>query len=362
MQSRVTGVSMQDTVVAGIAMWSLWQPERGVNFNSWLVTGDGGAFVVDPLEPDDDTVFERCRSAGVRAVVVTNRDHERAANRFARELGVPIIAPAADAAQLGVTVDRAVGDGDDIFGWRVLVLDGYKTPGEMVLYSRERRAAISGDAFWGAPAGALRLMPDEKLADPVRAILSARRVRALPIEHLLVGDGMPIFGNAVPALTAMIAARAADAPVEVVNVSDLLWRADLGDPAPFTAEMAEIGLLIGAQRLGVAAGRIGPGQSYAPLHWHTREEELFIVWEGHPTLRTPAASRRLKPGDCIVFVTDPGGAHRLSNETDAPCTVVMIANLDAGDVCFYPDSNKFVVETTGTLVRATPLLDYFDGE
>jgi uncharacterized cupin superfamily protein len=342
-------------------MWWRWQADRGVNFNSWLVAGDAGSFVVDPLEPDDDEVLVRCRAAGARAVVVTNRDHERAAGRFARELGIPVVAPAADAAQLTVPIDRTVVDGDEIFGWRVLVLDGYKTPGEMVLYSRKLRAAISGDAFWGAPAGALRLMPDEKLTDPARAVLSARRVRALPIEHLLVGDGAPIFGDAQRALSALIAARAADAPVDIVNVAELTWDCPEG-PKPFTGQMAEIGLLLGARRLGAALGRLAPGESYCPLHWHTREEELFIVWEGHPTLRTPAATRRLKPGDCIVFVTEPRGAHRLSNETDAPSTFVMIANLDAGDVCFYPDSNKFVVEATDTLVRATPQLDYFDGE
>jgi uncharacterized cupin superfamily protein len=86
------------------------------------------------------------------------------------------------------------------------------------------------------------------------------------------------------------------------------------------------------------------------------------VWEGHPTLRTPAATRQLRPGDCVLFPTDPFGAHRLSNETSASCTVLMISNLDQGDVCFYPDSDKLAVEATGTLVRTTPQLDYYAGE
>ncbi len=343
-------------------MWWRWQPDRGVNFNSWLVRDAAGSFVVDPLEPDDDSVLAACRAAGVAAVVITNRDHQRAAAHFAHELGVSIVAPAADAAQLDVAVDRTVVDGDVIFGWRVLVLDGYKTPGEMVLFSPDRRAAISGDAFWGAPAGALSLMPDAKLADPARAVLSARRVRALPIDHLLVGDGMPVFGQAQRALSAMIASRAATAPVQVLNLADLTWQEYLDDPAPFGGEMGEIGLILGAEKLGAAAGRLQPGQSYCPLHWHTREEELFIVWAGYPTLRTPAATHRLRPGDCVVFVTEPRGAHRISNDTDDPCTIVMIANLDPGDTCFYPDSKKFVVEATGTLVRAEPQLEYYDGE
>ena len=343
-------------------MWWRWQPDRGVNFNSWLVQGPAGAFIVDPLEPDDAAVFERCRTAGVATIVITNRDHERAAGRFAAELGARIVAPVADAPMLGVHVDRTVGDGDDVLGWRVIGLDGYKTPGESVLYSAERRTAISGDAFWGTPAGSLRLMPDEKLGDPARALLSARRVRALEIDHLLVGDGMPIFGAARAALGALIDARAAEAAVDTLNLAELTWQTDPRDPLPFNAESAEIGLLLGAEKLGVAACRLAPGQSYCPLHWHTREEELFVVWSGTPTLRTPAATRRLKPGDCVIFQAAPGGAHRLSNETEAPCVVLMVANNDIGDACFYPDSKKFVMSATGTLVRAEPQLDYYDGE
>lgn len=352
---------MQPTVVGGISMWSRWQADRSLYFNSWLVTGPGGAFAVDPLEPEDDVPIARCREAGVRAVVVTNRDHQRAAERFARELGVGVIAAEPDAASLSIPVERAVRDGDDCFGWRVIVLDGFKTPGEMVLYSSHLRAAIAGDAFWGAPAGALRLMPDDKLGDPVRALLSARRVRALEFDHLLVGDGVPVFGGARAALGAMLDARAAHAPVHRVNLDELAFTDRSQRPA-FTAAAAEIGRLIGAERLGYAAVRLAPGQSWCPYHWHTREEELFVVWDGTPTLRTPAGTTELRRGDCIAFLTSERGAHRLSNESGAPCTVLMIANTDAGDVCFYPDSQKLLVERTGHLVRSLPALTYDDGE
>ncbi|GAC1585467.1 MAG: hypothetical protein NVS3B28_08210 [Candidatus Velthaea sp.] len=345
-------------------MWSRWQPDRGVDFNSWLVEGPAGAFVVDPLEPPDASVLARCREANVRAIVITNRDHERAAAMFARELGAAVIASEADAPQLTLAVDRTVAGGDDIFGWTVIALEGFKTPGEMVLHSAERHAAISGDAFWGAPAGALRLMPDEKLADPARALLSARRVRALRLDHLLVGDGLPVFGNAHAGFGAMLDARAGDAAIGTVNIDgdEVPWRRYPGDPAPFRGALAEIGLLLGAERLGIALGRLDPGESYCPLHWHTREEEFFVVWDGTPTLRTPAATRQMRRGDCALFQTNPSGAHRLSNESSQSCTILMIANVDAGDACYYPDSKKVLIETTGKLVRSEPEVGYFEGE
>jgi uncharacterized cupin superfamily protein len=79
-------------------------------------------------------------------------------------------------------------------------------------------------------------------------------------------------------------------------------------------------------------------------------------------LRTPRGTFDLRAGDLIAFRTEPGGAHRLENHADEDAVVLIIANTDPGDVCYYPDSRKFVVEATGTLVREVPQLDYYDGE
>ena len=146
-----------------------------------------------------------------------------------------------------------------------------------------------------------------------------------------------------------------------VNLDELEFVPDDG-PAPYNAAAAEVGRSIGAQRLGYALGVLERGQVYCSNHWHTQEEEVFVVWSGTPTLRTPQGEFTLRPGDVVAFPTGERGAHRISNESDAPCLVLMFANIDAGDVCHYPDSRKLLVETTGTLVRSEPALDYFDGE
>jgi uncharacterized cupin superfamily protein len=243
----------------------------------------------------------------------------------------------------------------------VLGLEGFKTPGEIALYDKARRAAIVGDALWGAPAGALTLMPDAKLADPVRAALSARTLRAYSVDHLLVGDGACIFGSAHQAIGAMLDARDGVA-VNRVNFDELQFIDYPNDPAPFTAEAAEVGRLIGAEKLAYLAARLKRGDHFCPYHWHTAEEELFVVMSGTPTLRTPHGTFALRPGDVIAFQTNPGGAHRIWNDVDEVAVVLMIANSDRHDVCYYPDSRKFVVEKTDTLVRDHPQLDYFDGE
>ncbi len=352
---------MRSTVVPGVWSWSRWQPDRAMDFNGFFVESEGGNFVVDPVEPDE-TTLAALRDRGVATIVITNRDHERASAMLARELGASTLASALDAQLLEMTVDATVVPGDRVHGWRVLGLDGFKTAGEIALYDRARRAAIVGDAIWGTPAGALTLMPDAKLADPVKAALSARVLRMFWIDHLLVGDGASVFGNAQAAIGAMLDARS-DAFVDRVNLlDDVTYVSYESEPAPFNADAFDVGRYIGAEKLGYQLARLHKGQAFCPLHWHTREEELFVVLSGRPTLRTPRGTQQLRPGDCIAFRTEPNAAHRLENHADEPAVVLLVANTDKGDVCYYPDSKKFVVDQTDTLVRDHPQLDYYDGE
>ncbi len=349
---------MRQTVVSGVWSWSRWQPDRGLDFNAFFIETSEGNLVVDPLEPDDETLAELI-SRGVAAVVVTNRDHERATASVAQATGAQVIASSLDAPLLAHAVGRTVEPGDVVHGWRVLGFDGLKTAGEIALVDRARKAAIVGDSLWGKPAGALTIMP--KVADPDRAALSLRALRAAHVEHLLVGDGACIFGNAYEVIGAALGARDGVLAGRV-NLDEVAYMQFAADPPPYGGAMAELGWLLGARRLSYAAGRLRRGEHYCPYHWHTAEEELFVVVSGTPMLRTPAGTFALRPGDVVAFGTDARGAHRLWNEAAEDAVVLMVANADPADVCFYPDSEKLMVEATGTIVHDRPGLDYFDGE
>jgi uncharacterized cupin superfamily protein len=353
---------MQETVVDGVAMWSTWQPDRDLFFNSYFIASRDGNLLVDPLALGDQDATQIDARGGAAWIAITNRDHERDARAAAARFGAKIAAGEADVPMLSVPVDRSLRDGDEICGAAVIALDGLKTPGEFALRLPGRRTVVVGDALWGVPAGSLRMMDDRKLADAQRAALSLRKLRALYPLHLLVGDGAPVFGRAYEALNACLDARD-DAHTNVVNLDDLRYGGDEGDePEGYRSQFAELGYLLGASRLGYRAALLPPGKSFCPLHWHTAEEELFIVWDGTPTLRTPRGEVTLRRGDVVAFATNARGAHKVHNATAEPCTILMIANTSEHDVCYYPDSDKVLVETTGLMVRASPALDYFDGE
>jgi hypothetical protein len=40
----------------------------------------------------------------------------------------------------------------------------------------------------------------------------------------------------------------------------------------------------------------------------------------------------------------------------------MLSNIDKNDVCYYPDSRKFVIDASDLMLRDHPTLDYWDGE
>jgi uncharacterized cupin superfamily protein/glyoxylase-like metal-dependent hydrolase (beta-lactamase superfamily II) len=351
---------MQKTVVDGLSMWSVWQPGPNVFFNSFFVEAGGGNLIVDPLplsEPDAAQIDER---GGAAWVVVTNRDHERDAKNVAARFGAKIAASEADAPLLGIPVDRTLKEGDELGGGRVLTFEGLKTAGEIALQFRAKKAAIAGDALWGDVAGKLRLGP--KLADAERAALSLRRLAAVRPEHLLIGDGQCIFSDATRVIWQCLEA-CEGVYVNKINVDEAEWKHDPpGTREPYVGSWTDIDFEIGAEQLGYRVARIPAGKAFCPTHWHTAEEEVFIVTEGEPTLVTPRGTWKLRKGDFVAFPARASGAHKIVNESNVPCDVIMIANVEPNDSCFYPDSKKVLIERAGLILRDHPALDYFDGE
>jgi len=198
---------MQKTVVSGTFLWSAWQPDRNIFFNSCFIETPEGNLIVDPLPLNESDAAEIDARGGAAWVIITNRDHQRDAENVARRFTAKIAASALDADEMSISVDRLLSDGDVIATARVIGLEGMKTPGEFALFFSDRSMVLAGDALWGDPAGSVRLMPDEKLADPVQAARSLGKVRALSPKHVLLGDGAPIFGGAFEAICACLDAR-----------------------------------------------------------------------------------------------------------------------------------------------------------
>lgn len=317
---------MQQTVIPGFWMWSQWQPDRSVFFNSYFIEAPSGNLLVDPLPIDDALERAIVERGGVAWIVVTNRDHERATADAATRFTAKVAASTPEAELLTVSVDRTLAAGEVICGASVLALWGMKSPLEVALHFRGAAAVVVGDALWGVPAGSLSLPP--RVGDTVEPLLSLRVLRSRKPRHILPGRR----------------------------------DADLHPPA-YRSQAGEIGHYLGATVMGYQSALLPPGTSVCPAHWHTVDEELFIVWEGTPLLRTPQGQTRLRRGDIVCFPANEYGTHKVTNDTDAPCRIIMIAsNEKPDDACFYPDSDKVLISAKSIILRSSPSLGYFDGE
>ncbi|HET9097907.1 MAG TPA: cupin domain-containing protein [Candidatus Baltobacteraceae bacterium] len=338
--------------IPGAWMWSAWQPERGMNFNSYLFERDGGCVAVDPLALDEASMDALERMGGVHTIVITNPDHVRASAALRERFGSRII----DSFQ----------DGQEVFAGAYAIKIPHGKTDEAALHLRREEAAVIGDAIIGAPAGSLSLLPDEKLADPRRLAFALRRLWALCLRTLLLCDGQPIFGGADAAIGKLLESRLG-AELFRINTGDLTFTRE-AEPEPYVVDDAEIGLLIGARKLGYRLAGIPPGKAFCPLHWHVQSEEFFYVIQGQPSIRMLEGTLQCRPGDFIAFPTGERGAHQLRNDSSESCLVLLVGMEEEAlglEACFYPDSDKLLLATRdGRLrtVRASPDLNYYDGE
>jgi len=179
--------------VPGVLTWAWRSDPHGYNFNGTLVLHERGNLCIDPVEPGEE-LLGRLAKQGVARVLITNRNHVRAASRVREWTGARLLMHPADipyAREQGAQIDEELTVGQRIGPFTVVGVPG-KSPGEIALHDRARGLLIVGDAVIGNPPGQLSLLRERVMDDPVRLRASVRQLLELDFDALLVGDGTPI--------------------------------------------------------------------------------------------------------------------------------------------------------------------------
>jgi uncharacterized cupin superfamily protein len=136
----------------------------------------------------------------------------------------------------------------------------------------------------------------------------------------------------------------------------------------FVCRRARLGRQTGSVATGLSLWEVPAGQAAYPYHWHFAEEEIVVVLEGRPSLRTPDGWSEMEEGDVICFRTGEEGAHQLLNRTDRTIRFLSFSNQQP-DAVVYPDSNKLLaaqrIPEGGGRKHAFRLddeVDYYEGE
>jgi len=351
---------LQPLSIPGIYLSAQLLPERPFVAACHFLVAEDGNVLVDPLPFDAPTHEAVTRLGGISSIVVMTPDRRSAAEALAERYGARL-------------VDRPKHRECIASGIIAIRLPDQRRDDEFFLSLPDRRSVVAGDSLAGAPAGALAMADAGAYADERKAVLGLRAILQQNPQRLLLSCGHSLLSGAYEALYELLYDRAG-AEVLRINLDELEFRDErserLDQPTQFACLDAEVGFTIGARKLGYRVSTLDPGQRFCPLHGHAREEELFFVIDGEPSVRTLSGTIRCREGDFIALPVGESGTHQLLNESDAPATVLLLARAEDVDACYYPDSDKLLLDTPSPfiksvesiIVRASPELDYFDGE
>jgi uncharacterized cupin superfamily protein len=136
----------------------------------------------------------------------------------------------------------------------------------------------------------------------------------------------------------------------------------------YRALRARLSRQAGAERLGMSLWEVPAGEAAYPYHFHYTEEELLVVLEGRPSLRTSAGWRELEQGEVVSCPRGEGGGHQIVNRTGETVRFLSISTSGEPDIVSYPDSGKLgaferLPQGGGLfqLFRLAEAVDYYDG-
>jgi glyoxylase-like metal-dependent hydrolase (beta-lactamase superfamily II) len=194
-------------IVPDIFIWAWFSEPHGYNFNGYLVRHPEGNLCIDPVPPDEGDLAGIVRM-GVSRILLTNRNHSRAANVVRERTGArTLIHPddAAHARSQGAEIDGPLNVGERVGPFTIVAVPG-KSPGEVAFHWPERKLLIVGDAVIGNPPGHCGLLREKVMDDPARLRQSVRQLLGLDFDLLLFGDGASILHDAKLRLQELVAA------------------------------------------------------------------------------------------------------------------------------------------------------------
>lgn len=195
-----------ETIATDIRTWPWFSTPHGYNFNGLLIAHPQGDICIDPVEASAADLDEIARARPSR-VLLTNRNHVRAANLVRERTGARIAIHPADAAYArsqGAVIDDELRVGERVGPLAVVAMPG-KSPGEVALHWPERKILVVGDAVIGNPPGRCGLLREQVMDDPPCLRESVRSLLTIDFDTLLVGDCVPILRGAKDRLRELIA-------------------------------------------------------------------------------------------------------------------------------------------------------------
>jgi uncharacterized cupin superfamily protein len=158
---------------------------------------------------------------------------------------------------------------------------------------------------------------------------------------------------------------------QILNIDDAQTRPTQSPGGRFAADVAMLGVQIGAKKLGVSLAVVAPGKRAWPRHAHHVNEEMMLILSGEGTYHCGDESAPVRAGDLIAAPPGDGStAHQIENTSDAELRYLTFSTKLEPEIVEYPDSGKIGIASyvgrdapaVRLIVPAGESLDYWHGE
>lgn len=174
---------------------------------------------------------------------------------------------------------------------------------------------------------------------------------------------------AAPAPAPSLPQPATPFPARHRNLDDIPWEEWQSPKGKFRSAGKQVSAALGAQGrkpltqgghpFDLEFGKVPPGATVCPFHWHAAQWEFYVFTTGRGEFRLGEQSFVVEPGDCVMAA--PGTPHTFRNIGTADLLYFLVADDPATEFWHYPDSGKWGFNSPRKIFRAQET-GYFDGE
>ena len=180
-----------------VVTWHRYAPEVKAELFSTAVISSDGAYLVDPIAIDRESLRTTLAPAAIAGVVVTNENHGRAAVDVAATFDVPLYAHAATRQALDLPSALELADGDEFApALTALAIEGAPA-GEIAIYAQlEGGTLIIGDALINMGSYGFALLPAKYCSNQKRMRRSLRKLLDYDFQRIVFAHGLPVVTDA----------------------------------------------------------------------------------------------------------------------------------------------------------------------
>ena len=194
-----------DRIAPHLALWHGYDHAVKADLYSTCVLTPRGAYLVDPIPLQSETLDELVGSGRVSGIIVTNSNHYRASAQFAEQFSIPVFARCETFSDKMPRQFRKVADGDEICDG--LLLSGIEgaAAGEIVLhYAPSGGTLIVGDALINFEPYGFTFLPAKYCSNEKEMRRSLRKLLKYKADRILFAHGSPILSGATDRLQALL--------------------------------------------------------------------------------------------------------------------------------------------------------------